>query len=80
MSSTGGNQFSISLFNFRFDTYSGMSFLRISLALSLSLAILIEYAMRRDTAAPQFEQVPFRGKRLFEVDRVVGNANLSFMC
>ena len=29
---------------------------------------------------PLFEQVPFRGMRLFEVDSVVGNANSSFMC
>ena len=35
--------------------------------------------MRRDTAAPLFEQVPFRGMRLFEVACVVGNAN-STLC
>ena len=40
----------------------------------------IKDAMRRDTAAPQLEQVPFRGMRLFEIDCVVGNANSSFMC
>ena len=39
----------------------------------------IEYAMRRDTAAPHFEQMPFRGMRLFEVDCIVRNANSIFM-
>lgn len=41
--------------------------------------IIIEYAMRRDTAAPHFEQVPFRGMRLFEVDCVMRNDNSSVM-
>ena len=35
--------------------------------------------MRRDTAAPRFGHVPFRGMRLLEVDCVVQNANSSFM-
>jgi hypothetical protein len=29
--------------------------------------LFIEYAMRRDTAAPAFEEVPFRGKPLESV-------------
>ena len=34
----------------------------VILALVVSHDIVIEYAMRRDTAAPAFEEVPFRGK------------------
>ena len=43
------------------------------------MAIFIEYAMRRDTAGPHFEQVPFRGMGLFEDDCVVRNPNSIFM-
>ena len=39
----------------------------------------IEYAMRRDTAAPRFEHVPFRGMRLLEVDCVVQDETSSLM-
>ena len=49
------------------------------LAPSVIIEINIEYGMRRDTAAPHFEQVPFRGMCLFEADCVVRNANSSFM-
>ena len=48
-------------------------------SLSPRVESIIEDAMRRDTAAPRFGHVPFRGMGLFVVDCVVQNANSSFM-